>query len=363
MRYLKDCFIIIVLDTSILTDNLGDYIIMESINKEIKNILNKIMDSGNIFLFTYNIPTHSKLTAETKKLLSKGNVIMKIIGGTNLFRLNYLPPARYNLWKVSVIDLKYFSDSTLLFGVGTTIDIWRNRLIESISKYYSKTMWKRILIKSSTVLHSVRDKETLKYLKDLGFENVVNTGCPTLWDLTPQHTKIIPKDKSDNVIFTLTGHNPISIKKSSSVLKILADNYEKIYFWPQSENDYFVLKNLIAPKLQSYIIKKINVLPPNLTAYDEFLKLHTHVDYIGFRLHAGIRALQFKKRTTIIAIDSRALSFKRDFNLPVIHAKDIDDCLNDIIDNNFDIKINLSYSTIDKFKEMLKNYIMLKCES
>ena len=333
---------------------------MEAINKEIKNMLNEIINSTNIIIFTYNIPTHSKLTPESKKILSKSNIIMKIIGGTNLFRFHYLPVTKYNLWKVSMIDLKLFKDSTLLYGVGTTIDIWRNKLMKYICKCYSSIMWKKILIKNNNVFHSVRDKETLEYLNNLGFENVINTGCPTLWSLTYQHMKIIPKDKGDNVIFTLTGHNSISVKKSPDVLKTLANNYKKIYFWPQSENDYIVFKNLIAPKLQLYIIKKINILPPSITAYDEFLKLHP-VDYVGFRLHAGIRALQFKKRTTIIAIDSRALSFKRDFNLPVVDTKDVDN-LNDIINSSFKLKISINYKAINKFKKMLKNYIVFKCE-
>lgn len=43
-------------------------------------------------------------------------------------------------------------------------------------------MWKKILIKEN-LYHSVRDSESVKILNDLGFKNVINTGCPTIWKL------------------------------------------------------------------------------------------------------------------------------------------------------------------------------------
>jgi len=353
MRDYNNIVTIVIFDPSILTDNLGDYIIIESINREIESIANEVMYSNDVSVFVHNIPTHSRLTAEAKRLLSRKRVI-KIIGGSDLFRLHYLPLAKYNQWKISAVDLKLFNNCTILFGVGTTIvEEQSSSLIKYLSKFYSKIMWKKIL--ASDVLHSVRDRETLLYLNDLGFENVVNTGCPTLWDLTPQHVRSIPKYKSESVIFTLTGHSDVSLKESINVLGVLINNYEKIYFWPQSENDYLVFKNLLS-KLPTFILGRINILPPNIVAYDRFLKSHS-VDYIGFRIHAGIRALQFKKRAIIIAVDSRALSFKRDFNLPVIVADEINN-LDSIINENLNIKVTLDYKGIEKFKRALRNHII-----
>ena len=48
-----------------------------------------------------------------------------------------------------------------------------------------------------------------------------------------------------------------------------------------------------------------------------------NIDYVGTRLHAGIRALQHKKRTIIIGIDNRAIEKAKDFNLTVIDRKNI----------------------------------------
>jgi polysaccharide pyruvyl transferase WcaK-like protein len=42
------------------------------------------------------------------------------------------------------------------------------------------------------------------------------------------------------------------------------------------------------------------------------------VDCVGTRLHAGIRALQRKRRAIILGVDNRAEEMGHDFDLPVV---------------------------------------------
>jgi polysaccharide pyruvyl transferase WcaK-like protein len=80
------------------------------------------------------------------------------------------------------------------------------------------------------------------------------------------------------------------------------------------------------------------------------------LDYIGTRLHGGIRALQHKRRSIIIAIDSRAKSFKNDFNLPVIDKDNLNQ-LSKMINSNFKTEIILKKDRINEFKTKLTEFI------
>ena len=47
------------------------------------------------------------------------------------------------------------------------------------------------------------------------------------------------------------------------------------------------------------------------------------LDYVGTRLHAGVRAMQKGRRSIILSIDNRAREMGKDYNLNVIERNDI----------------------------------------
>jgi hypothetical protein len=51
---------------------------------------------------------------------------------------------------------------------------------------------------------------------------------------------------------------------------------------------------------------------------------HADVDYVGTRLHAGIRALQHGRRSLVIGVDNRAAEKHRDFNLACLPRQNIE---------------------------------------
>ena len=79
-----------------------------------------------------------------------------------------------------------------------------------------------------------------------------------------------------------------------------------------------------------------------------------NLDFIGTRLHAGIRALQKFRRTIILGIDNRATEKSKDFNLKVLQRDDIDK-LNGIINNDFRTEININETNIKKWKDQFKS--------
>jgi polysaccharide pyruvyl transferase WcaK-like protein len=177
---------------------------------------------------------------------------------------------------------------------------------------FTKFAYNKMIMKE--FIHSVRDEYTKSTLKDIGIQNVVNTACPSMWGLTKEHCSKIPINKSNICVFTLTDYKQ-KIERDNKLIAVLSKNYEHIYFWPQGFNDWQYFN-----KLKN--IKNVKLISPNLKSYDDFLE-NTETDFIGTRLHGGIRALQKGKRTLIIGIDNRALELHKDFNIPVIIEENI----------------------------------------
>jgi hypothetical protein len=164
---------------------------------------------------------------------------------------------------------------------------------------------------NNDVIHSVRDRYTKEKLDYLG-KKVVNTSCPTMWALTPEHCSAIPAKKADAALTTLTWYRP-DVEGDRQFLRTLTSNYKTVYFWPQTfeDDDYF----------KRLGVEGIKTLPWTLPTYNSFLE-NEDIDVIGSRLHGCIRAIQKKKRTTVIPVDNRAKEISHDTRLPILTRND-----------------------------------------
>ena len=84
-----------------------------------------------------------------------------------------------------------------------------------------------------------------------------------------------------------------------------------------------------------------------MKGYDSFLE-SCECDFVGTRLHGGMRALQKKRRAIIIGIDNRAIELNRDFNIPVLNQEKIAG-LPELIESEFETKVHLNTENIRKF--------------
>lgn len=312
---------ILLFDPSISTLNIGDQIITESINYELSNIL----ESKRVI----RISTHLPLSNYTKLF---NNIDIKLALGSNLLRskINKKPKQ----WDVGYKDIMTLKD-LILVGVGW----WQ---YESKVNMLSLFFYKKIL--NSKFFHSVRDSYTEKKLNEIGFQNVINTGCPTMWRFDKKFCAMVNTKKSDNVIFTLTDYNK-NENMDRILIEILIKNYNKVYFFPQGIDDNEYLKKI-------YEGDQINIIYESLKDYNSFLE-NNIVDYIGTRLHAGIKAIQKFKRTIIIGIDNRAIEKSKDFNLKVIKRVEIH-LLQDEIYKDLPCDIKIPIKMIQKWKEQFE---------
>lgn len=308
----------IILDTALESDNCGDQIIMENCLKQLSTIrdINSYM----------HIPTHRPVTSLEKKLLQKASY--KILCGTNALsgHMKY-----YGLWKLGK-DVAPFAN-TVLMGVGFASDS------EEFDKY-SKELMHSIL--SNRYLHSVRDKFSERMLKKMGINNVIYTGCPTMWGITKELCARIPCNKGNNVITTITDYNT-DPEIDKMMIDILCSEYNKVYIWIQGQHDLDYIKQL-------NVMERVIIVDNTLEALDAILK-NTNIDYVGTRLHAGIRALSYGHRTIVVSIDNRAREISEDTGLVTIERHQIRESLRTMINKEFSTRINMPQDNIKQWKE------------
>lgn len=316
---------IVLFDTAEASDNLGDQIIMDYCEKQLEKIL---PDNSS---FIYKIPTHIEVGRSARNLNRKSKI--SFVCGTNILKTSILI---HKLWKISLLDVLLYKNICLM-GVG-----WGN-YNKFNSDPYTKWVYRKLLI--NNMLHSVRDEYTKQKLESLRINNVIYTACPTMWELSPEHCKSIPKQKANSVMTTLTAYKA-DVENDTLLLTILTTLYDQVFFWSQQIEDLDYLMTLNFDK------SKLIVVPSTLKAYDDILR-NKDVDFVGTRLHAGIRALNHKRRTIIISIDNRAKEIHRTTNLPICDRYNISK-LNDMLITPFATILDLPFDNIRKWKQQFR---------
>lgn len=317
---------VILFDPSIRSFNMGDHIIMESSELELKKILkNK---------FVIKAATHTPVmtfyqnTNHNPRIKVYDNAQAKFICGSNLLWRNlFVPDPSLN---INLLNSRAYNGSVLL-GVGTHHKSKKLNL-------YTKKLYRKIL--SKKLVHSVRDEDAKALVESLGLK-AVNTGCPTMWKFTKEFCKQIPKVKSDSVVFTITDYN-IDLQNDQIMIDLLVKNYKKVYFWVQGIEDYEHFKSFKNTQ-------NIEIIPPVVGKYKKILEKE-EIDYVGTRLHAGIYAMQHKCRTIILSIDNRVESMKKSYGINSIKREFVQDQLEQYILSEFNTEVNINESAIKKWR-------------
>jgi len=311
---------ITLLDTATASTNLGDQIIMEAVRGEIDEVC---ADA-----FQYSVVSHEWMGRRSRNLVGRADVA--IVGGSNLLssRMWFKP-----LWKITPLQA-FRASEIVLMGCGWYQD-------QYAADVYSRWLFKRVL--SKRYLHSVRDSQAERMLKGAGVPNVINTGCPTLWRLTPEACAAIPRTKARQVVTTLNTYIP-NPSADRELLAVLREHYDRIWFWTQTREDYEYARG---------IFPDMEFLPPSLSALDRLLEREQDLDYVGNRLHAGIRAMQKGRRSVIVEIDNRARSMSEDFDVPTVARRDMEK-LRAMIAGPFETRIKLPAQAIERWRDQLR---------
>lgn len=276
-------------DTAIASDNLGDEVIMDAVNR----IMIEIFGTDRFD----RIATHRRMTPAERSRAAAAE--FGIVGGTNILKSRML--FRQN-WKLGLRDILSLRNAVML-GVG-----WQ--FYGGKPDIASRWFFRHALARD--YLHSVRDEHTLELLQAI-VPNVLYTGCPTMWEFDAATCARVPTAKARDAIFSVTYYRPLP-EIDRQILKLLHDHYQTVYLWAQQQEDVDYIKSLDVPG--GVWIDR------SLAGYDGILATQD-VDVLGSRLHGGIRALSRGRRALILEIDNRAREIGRKTRLPCAARDDI----------------------------------------
>ena len=305
-----------VFDTAIDSDNLGDEIIMDAV----WDVLRTIYPRGN-FVRT---PTHRHATLAEMRGARQADT--SIVGGTNILKSHML--IRGN-WKITPLDYLTWRNVVLL-GVG-----WQ-QYGGGEADLPTRLFFRSILARER--LHSVRDMHTYGLLHR-HVRTAIYTACPTMWRLDREHCRRLPVRKARDAIFAATYYRPAPAA-DRAVLALLKRRYERVFFWPQQAAD--------EPYLKSLGVDGIIPIPRDIAAYNHILDTED-VDFVGARLHGGIRALQRGRRALIIPVDNRATEIGRTTALPIA-SRDEPEAIERWIAEPRPTRIDLPWDAIDRWR-------------
>ena len=317
---------ILLLDTSVGSLNMGDEIIGRSIEMNWR----ELFSSNYVMRLATHTPmyTPAQYFLSTRRLSIFKGADIKLLCGTNALYTNMLRPLP--TWNINYLNCG-MATGTVCLGVGAGVN-------SSSVNLYTRALYRKVL--SRDLVHSVRDERTKHLLQRVGLR-AWNTGCPTLWGLTPEHCETIARTKGDEVVFTLTSYHP-NPRKDRAMVDVLRRSYSRLHFWPQSIDDLDYLQSLGAAD-------GVEIVTPSLAGFREVLD--RGVDYVGNRLHGGIFALQRKRRAIIVAIDYRAREMAKDYSLPLVERDSIETDLADLIESSWPTAIHgLDFDRIEKWK-------------
>ena len=272
-----------------LSDNLGDQIIEEAVLEQLENIFGP---SASI----EKVTTHLRFGPAQRRLADRADLV--IVGGSNLLS-SYMDG--YFQWDLTLANALRVRRAVLM-GCGW----WRDQ--GRVNRYT------RLLLTSVLhwrYRHSVRDSQAQAQLEAVNpapmrLLRPLNTGCPTMWSFLDKH-QVSSRTAKANVALTMLTDYDRDPAADRAMLALLQKNYSTVAFWPQGRDDLTYASELGFNGL---------VLDRTLAALDRFLADHPLLDYVGTRLHGGIRCLKAGARCLILTIDNRARTIAHDTGLP-----------------------------------------------
>ena len=322
---------VILFDPGIRSLNKGDEIIMRSAQNELSRA--GVLEGNYVIHSATHAPiaTWVQSSPRNPRMRFYDNADYKIICGSNLLWKDMFKPRP--VFNVNLLNCRAYRNS-ILMGVGVGQANSRTNL-------YTKKLYSKIL--SKDFVHSTRDKAAADFLIGLGYK-AIDTGCPTMWRFTPEFCADIPQKKAGSVIFTLTDYGRDK-ENDQKLIDILRDEYKNVFFWIQGAFDleYFgSFKNTDG----------ITLVSPSVDEYSKVLS-ENDIDYVGTRLHAGMFAMQHKKRTIILAIDNRVRDMQAAYDLHVVERSGVS-ALPGMIESVLPTDVKLKQDNIDKWISQFK---------
>jgi len=273
------------------SDNLGDLIIENAVLEELEDVFQDWTIS--------KVSTHLRFGPAQRRIVKSADLVL--VGGSNLLS-SYMDG--YFQWDLTLANA-FAARGTVLMGAGW----WKD---QGTPNRYTRILLNLVL--SRRFFHSVRDSQTRRHLRDIRIPRVLNTGCPTMWGLAGKDLAALPTSPARQVLCMITDYYPHP-GLDRELFSLLKSTYDKVYLWPQGAGDTRYARELGFDG---------RILDNSLEALDQLLQAETDLDYVGTRLHGGIRCLRHGRRSLVLEVDNRAREIGLDSGLPTVRRDDLD---------------------------------------
>ncbi len=271
--------------------NLGDLIIEEAVETELREIFPERRIE--------KVATHRRFGPVQRRKAREAGLI--IIGGSNLLSSYMDGYFQWDLTMVNAISAR----GSVLMGAGW----WRD---QGVANRYTKILLNLVL--SRKYHHSVRDSQAQAHLEEIRIPKVLNTACPTMWKLAEMDLAGLRTAPARKVLCMLTDYDA-EPELDRRFLGLLKECYETVYLWPQGLGDEIYARELGFDGV---------LLDRKLEALDRTLAEESDLDYVGTRLHGGVRCLKAGKRCLTLEVDNRAREIGKDTGLPTVAREDLE---------------------------------------
>jgi hypothetical protein len=219
------------------------------------------------------------------------------------------------------------------WGYEDMVNRWNSRIMK---RYYS-----------SQFPHSVRDGFTAQKFKEIGLLNVMNTGCPSMYQHTSFETNL-----PDTAVITVTYYRPNIFRDKIWIEKTLS-RFNRIYLFAQGLEDIKYFEKVCA--LISGKQQKIEVIDRDIENLQMVIN-QTEAIHIGTRLHGNMFFLQNSLPSICLDVDNRTSEIKKSFNwLPIYELPEF---LREIEKDTYKYKVNSKFDeNFDLYLQLLKNSI------
>lgn len=303
-----------LLDVAMSTDNAGDQIITDAIEREVLDHLGSRLVA--------RVPTHVRPTLRDIVSLSKCNVVF--LGGSNILSSRMENHHQWRLWPDLMLAIR---KKVVFCGVG-----WNqySDVPSSLTKHALR--WMAL----PGALHSARDSYTAAKVASIGLA-VTNTGCPTMWGLD----RIPTMSTNTRPIVTITDYRRDHVVDRAWLATVVA-HFGEARLVPMGLSDVEYARELN--------VAGVEVLPRGLETLDRVLT--DDVVHIGTRLHAGIRTLQRRHPSLVFSVDNRAVEISNDTGMPIADRRDTDSLVH-VIGSSFPSVLNIAHEQIGRWKDEL----------
>jgi len=315
------------------SENLGDLIIYDFI----KDILARMFPNTEVIRLSTHVPFKKK----EKDIINHS--LYNFVGGTNILSSDIRNFPR--LTPIKKKGFYFFPGFKNVILIGTGWYRYQQRPDWATTIYFNRILNKRYF-------HSLRDNFSVQQLKKAFIPKLLNTCCPSTWDLNPLFVNTFRPDYS-NILFTLNNNYPNPIVDNNFIKELLSAGSKYIYFFPQVAEDKDYLTTLSGFKENK---SKFKILSHQYNEFNQFTQ-NSQFNYIGTRLHAGIHSLQRSMPSIIIGVDNRAIEIQKDTNLNVIGRKDSQLLQNWMQGSYNPGEIQLPMENIAKWKNQFKKMV------